>query len=243
MKFYYGKAGGLLPEKNEHFLTIREAARLGKQEELLLDLLMQKGGLLVYFDPEAWEGADQTYFEVRGRLTQEITEHGEGAFFNIRDFFHVRQTHCYFNWTQCWRAQRADSDFTATIYGSSLHHRKTTRKERIELYMNVLEAEAKHYGLGLSKSFVKKMERLGSSKLASERAIIVSHIRYHLLYEYQKEGVIFVKAGGKANKELFSENSHYKYFTKQLFIKHSDRKPMDGFDVVNLGERKLLRPS
>ena len=76
----------------------------------------------------------------------------------------VKKAHLYFEWRQCFRAQKADNDFCMCIYGKSLHHQKTTRKTRIEQYLGSLEAEAKEFGFTLSQIFRKRLMKIATTK-------------------------------------------------------------------------------
>ena len=54
MKFYHGKAGGLLPEKNENFFLLKEAAQKERQRRELKAILAKMQSPLLFFDQAHW---------------------------------------------------------------------------------------------------------------------------------------------------------------------------------------------
>ena len=126
----------------------------------------------------------------------------------------------------------------------ALHHRNTSTKERLDNYLICIEAEAREFGLTLSKSFQKRVLRIATSRLPTDRDTQAANVRWYLLKEYMKEGAVFnrLKLTGNVEATKRDVNTAYMYFTKQHFIKHSDKKPQDNFEIIYLGLKKLLRP-
>lgn len=54
MKFYHGKAGGLLPEMNQSFHDLKNATELNRQKEVLNKILVEMKGPFLFFDQNEW---------------------------------------------------------------------------------------------------------------------------------------------------------------------------------------------
>ena len=105
MKFYYGKPGGLLPEKNQNFFLLKEAALNGRLLRKLKHIFSQMNSPLLYFDRDLWSCRGQDKARFIQRAKSEIHEEDPlNNFFSLSDFFRLKKAHCYFSWTQSWRA-------------------------------------------------------------------------------------------------------------------------------------------